>query len=933
MVDRDERAAFKRLGQLFDELVDLTPDERVARLAELEPMGATLAARLDAMLAAEDAEQPLLDGGAAAVVAAGGAGPGGALEGGQTIGPYAVVDVIGAGGMGEVYLAERADGQFEQRVAIKVLRQRATSSSGRARFLAERQILAGLTHPNIAGLLDGGVLDDGRPWFAMPFVDGAPLHTAVQREGLGLEERLELFATICDAVHFAHTRLVVHRDLKPDNIFIDSHGVPQLLDFGIAKVVDPASTAEQTTAGERLMTPTWASPEQMRAEPVTTATDVHALGMILYQLLAGTHAHPPASSWAELETLVCEVMPRPPSEVAGRGDLRASTSTRQRSHTTVSSESDTVRSSTTVRSAESSWRRAVRGDLDTICLKALRKEPERRYQSAASLAEDIRRYLRGLPVSARPDTASYRLGKFVRRHRWGLGVAVVVLAGVAILSGAFLSALATERDRAQEEAAKATATAAVMQQVIEGVDPAYSRGTPITAEHMLDHGAKLVGGLGEQPSVQAPLLATIGRSYGALGKYDKGIEQLRRVVGLRMQRDSSATLDEVLAAQLDLGEQLLRKVVIAESSEIATGCGLVLSAMPHAWALKARAETLIGHIARTEAAAPAATAAFMRALDATAGVAGEQSAEQRAKANEGLALVAYDAGDYLSAEQHYRAALDLTRSHAGELHPKTAALTNDLGSSLRHQGKLTEAAELYEQALAMGRKLFGDVHPDIGLTLNHLGRLAHRQGRYADAEPLLREGLEIRRKVWGDAHPAVSASRGSLGGTLNRLGRGVEAEALYRDALAAVRKTYGDKHPYVAGLMNGLGNALAVAGKREQAEATYRESLRLGDEVLPAGHVRRSATRFTLGRLLRETNRAAEAKPLLATAVALRAEKLGEDHVRTALVRTELGAVLVALGEPDGRAQLERAHQTLSAALGAQHPDARIAFELLNPGK
>ena len=509
---------FQRIGALFDTLVEASPALQAAAIERLRAESPSLARRLEDMLAAEGETQALLDGGAAAIVA-----PVDPIS--QVIGPYRLVERLGAGGMGEVFLAERVDGQFEQQVAVKLLRGGLDAEAGRRRFMAERQILAGLTHPNIARLLDGGVLPDGRPWFAMDWVQGEDLVTWLEHTP-ALDARLDLFLTICDAVHFAHTRLVVHRDLKPDNILVGADDTPKLLDFGIAKVLGPESDA-QTQAGDRLMTPSWASPEQMQAGEITTATDVYALGMVLYQMLCGQHAHGQAATLAELESIVCTRTPPVPSEA--------------------------------LRSSGLTWRRTVRGDLDTICMKALRKEPGRRYQSVEAFAEDIRRFRRGMPVSARRDTASYRVAKFARRHRLALGLLGVVGLGFGVTVGTFTARLATERDRAQAEARKAQATVALLSDVFEGVDPAFAKGKEISAAALLNRGLAQAEGLGDQPEVQATLRGVIGRSYRAIGKRVQAVDALRLAAAGATDPRARAV------AQLDLAGALRAKGDWAEA--------------------------------------------------------------------------------------------------------------------------------------------------------------------------------------------------------------------------------------------------------------------------------------------------------------------------------------------------------------------------------
>ncbi|HTR37300.1 MAG TPA: protein kinase [Bryobacteraceae bacterium] len=387
---------WRKVRGIFERAVDLDPGGREEFLDGACAGDARLRGEVESLLAAHlQASGDFLTG--QAIDAMGGLPepePSETLSG-RRIGPYRIVEEIGRGGMGTVYRAERDDDQFRQQVAIKVVRGGLPDEFSNQRFKAERQILANLDHANIARLLDGGATEDGRPYVVMEYVQGKPIDAYAEVRQLPLRERLQLFRTVCAAVAYAHQRLVIHRDIKPANILVTGQGEPKLLDFGIAKILDPEQEGDPTVTLVRLMTPEYASPEQVRGEPVTTATDVYSLGVVLYGLLTGQRPYPAASRTPhEIAEAVLNTEPEKPSAVA-----------------------------------DPKVRRRFEGDLDNIVLKALRKEPERRYASVEQLSEDIRRHLEGLPVGARPDTLRYRSGKFVRRHK-----APVIAAGMAVLA-------------------------------------------------------------------------------------------------------------------------------------------------------------------------------------------------------------------------------------------------------------------------------------------------------------------------------------------------------------------------------------------------------------------------------------------------------------------------------------------------------------------
>src|SRR5262245_8366923 len=415
---------------------------------------------------------------------------------GRRVGPYRLLREVGRGGMGVVYLAERVEGGFEQRAAIKLVKRGMDTDAILRRFLRERQILAGLEHASVARLLDGGVTDDGHPYFAMEYVDGEPLTVYCENRQLGIEARLRLFEEACRAVQHAHGKLVVHRDLKPSNMLVTGEGRLKLLDFEIAKLLtedDDATAITLTQVGTRVLTPDYAAPEQVRGEPVTTATDVYALGVVLYELLAGRLPHGgERRSLGEMARAICEEEPRAPSMAAAAQPRRA---------------------------------RELRGDLDTVVLKALSKEPSRRYASAEALAEDIRRFLSGHPVRARRDTVGYVVTKFVRRHKVGVAAATVAVLSLLLgLAGtAWQAAVAArERDRARLEAERAEKVKEFLVGLFKASDPAESTGEAITARELMDRGAERIEKeLAGHPSLQAELFEIVAGISHELGRYEQ----------------------------------------------------------------------------------------------------------------------------------------------------------------------------------------------------------------------------------------------------------------------------------------------------------------------------------------------------------------------------------------------------------------------------
>ena len=493
-------AQLERIEALFGEALERAPDERAAFLEQATD-DADLREQVRDLLAGEDAARSYFDGVHDRVAAT----ADDALDGShiaQRFGPYRTMRLLGRGGMGSVYEAERVDGQFEQRVALKLIRRGMETEGAVSRFIAERQILAKLSHPSIARLLDGGVTDDGRPYFVMELVDGLPLHRYCAKQRLPLEQRLELFVAIAEAVDYAHRNLVVHRDLKPSNVLVTSTGAAKLVDFGIAKPLQDEDVG-LTHTGARAMTPDYAAPEQITGDPITTATDVYGLGLILYELLTARRPYEGRTrTSAELEKAILRDDPVRPS-AAVLQDLR------RRGSESIADE---------LRTTPARLSRRLAGDLDVICATALRKEPERRYASARALAEDVRRHVQGEPVSAQPDTVPYRMGKFVRRHRFGVAVAGLI---AALIVG-FGVSLAREYERTARERDKAERVSQLLIELLVEADPTRHRHYCIDGrECVIDPVANTLT-FTDNPDRAYKLLPVVTKDSDAIGRDEKG---------------------------------------------------------------------------------------------------------------------------------------------------------------------------------------------------------------------------------------------------------------------------------------------------------------------------------------------------------------------------------------------------------------------------
>jgi serine/threonine-protein kinase len=784
----DRRA---EVDALFDAALDRTRAERSAWLAGACGDDPWLRDEVAALLAAHDRAEGLLDGDPGRLVTPARPGPG-ASAAPDRVGPWRLVEEIGRGGMGTVYRAERDDGQFGQTAAVKLLTRGPDNADLVRRFVAERQILATLAHPNVARLLDGGAAADGRPYLVMEYVDGQPVTAHCDAGRLDVDARLRLFATTCRAVAHAHAHLVVHRDLKPANIFVDRSGAVKLLDFGIAKLLGgpppgaapgdggpdaaPVPNAE-TRAGQHPMTPAYASPEQVRGAPATTATDVYGLGLVLYELLCGRPAQRPAGgSYDEVARAVLTDEPARPSAApagaAGDAPDQAAVAA--------------ARGTTPARLA-----RRLRGDLDAVVLHALAKDPARRYASAEALALDVERHLAGLPVQAGGAAPAYRVGKFVRRHRWGVAASagfVVLLAGYAatatLQAGRERRALASERAalaRARAEAAKSEQVTRFMMAMFAAGDPGEARGETVTAREILRRGAEQADRLGAEPVAQAQLLDVVGRVHASLGEYGRAQPLLERALDLRRRALGDAHPD-VARSRSHLGALLTAR------GDFAGAEGELRRALAGARPGAERAADLVrlGAVRIERGDLDDAAALLGRALaegapDSTAAAALDQ-----------LAFVDSRRGDLAGAERRYRDALARRRRLFGDDHPDVAQALNNVAAVLAQRGRASEAAAAYADVLARRRRLLGGDHPDVAVTLTNLAVVTAEQGDVAGAVPRYREVLALRRRQLGDAHPQTLRAAQNLGVALARSGDAAAGVPLVAAAVARRRLRAAD---------------------------------------------------------------------------------------------------------------------------------------------
>jgi serine/threonine-protein kinase len=900
-----------RLDALLDAALDLDAASRAAFLAQLERDEPAVHADLVELIAFAERSAAWLDPAQidrrAAWSALGASDADG--EAGLRVGPWRLVRKVGSGGMGAVFEAAREDGGFAQRAALKLIRADVATPGFLAHFERERQILASLNHPGIAHLLDGGRLPDGRPYLVMEYVDGLRIDDWCDERRLDLDARLALLVQVAEALDHAHARRVVHRDLKPSNVAVTADGAVKLLDFGIAKVIGHDAPAERTQhTAARLFTPDYATPEQIRGAASDARSDVYQLGLLLYELVCGQRAQQPADvTAASLERAICLDDPPLPSAVAAAsppqiaakiGDL-----------------------------APAALARRLRGDLDLIVMKALRKEPQRRYASTRDLIDDLHRWQHHLPVRARPETLGYRAARFVRRHAWAVaGAAVVFALTAAYALAATLQAreIARQRDLAQTEARKAREVKTLVLRLFEGADPERGAGKELSARELVDFGWQAIEAeVRAQPEVQVELLTTVGETYRQLGSYDRAeplfararqiaeanaqVPAIARAAAIRglgrmtitLGRfdESDALLREAEAlyrdagADADIAAALNDRGMLAQMrADYANAEPLLRDALARRIALYGErhrdvAETLywLGDNLRVRGdyrgAEPLLTQAV--ALNRQLLPAGHTVIANGLSA---LADLKRSLGRHDEAEALYREALaDLVQTR-GEEHVYTATLMNNLARVLKARGRPDEAEALLLRSLAVRRKALGEKHPAVAMNLSDLGWVVESAGRIDDAERYYREALAL----YAPDHTWRSSAVFNLGSVLEKRGDLAGAERQYREALAAQREQYGAEHEYVGIDLRQLGIVLDKQGRNADAQTALRESMRIFELRFNADDPRIADTLVALRASLRTPEHAREAHDLLRRAHAIRLKAYGADDARTRALAAEL---------------------------------------------
>lgn len=866
---------WQRLESLFEEALSLPPPQRGAFLADRCADDTDLRAEVESLLIAHEAQGPLDSAPRPASIDA---PP--SLAAGTQLGAWKVGALIGRGGMGEVYSVTRVDEAFEQRAALKLLRREAAAQA--ERFHAERRILARLEHPGIARLLDGGTTADARPFTVMEFVEGVPITSYCQERHANLHERLGLFMHVCDAVAFAHRNLVIHRDLKPDNILVESRGTPKLLDFGIAKLIDIAATPGLDDRTVAPFTPDYAAPEQLTGETVTTSTDVYALGVLLFELVCGerplrTRGLPSAQV---LKHLLERDAPWPSRVAASKPDAPVPA-------------------------------RLLRGDLDAIVARCLRKEPGHRYDTVVGLRRDIDRHLRYLPVHARSGARTYVASRFLRRH-WlpiaGLGMFVVVVIGAALYAN-------SARMETEQALARADVVRNFLIDLFRQNDPEAGNGREMSARELVDVGARRIElGFADDADTRIELLGVSGNLYRALGEYPRGEELLERRLS---QAERAYATDDVrrIEAQLDMA----RAEISAERFDAAQALlESALSATPSrgdaALAVRARILAQRAQLENERGNYPQAIGWVDQAI-ATLRRRPSASVAELADALSTRGYYDYEDGHIADAEQPLREALALLGPDARESSATLLTLRERLGMVLTSLGRFDEVVPLLQKNAQSVRQLYGDRHPALANALHQLASALRQSGDSEAAIPVFSEALDLYQSNYGAEHSYVAVALTGLGQSLSASGDHEGAIGALRRAHTIYAKALGPRHAYTGISLIALADAQLTAGDLKGSEQGFRDALAVFAGIGDGLHIYAEAAHLGLGKTLSAQHRYAEAEPPLRTALARFIGEFGGDDRRTIESTAELVHCLLGQGRrEEARNLLEQAEQALAGS-------------------
>lgn len=815
-IDSMETKQWKKLKKIFSEALLLKDDERKEYIIRAADGDKTIIKEAETLLEAYETasllDQPFEEIKKSAL---------GEFDtdrkNGKQIGPYKIIDSVGHGGMGSVYLAERADGNFNQRVALKLLRTGLHSNEQVQRFIYERQILASLNHENIARLFDGGVTDEGQPWFVMEYVEGKPINEYCDEHKLSLDDRLELFLDVCKAVQYAHQKLIVHRDIKPTNITVKKNGTIKLLDFGIAKALNSDDYIQNdillTQTGLLPLTPAYASPEQIRGETVSTVSDVYQLGVVLYELLTGYQPYDVSGKTpSEIEQVICEDHPTRPSSIISKMESSASVNDK------------IIQGRIRLRRLTSGkQKRKLRGDLDTVILMALRKEPDRRYNSAEQFAKDIKNYLADRPVSAYSDSWGYRSKKFISRHKAGVSVAAAVLLMLILYTSTVTWHSQQTREAlhyANEEAAKSEQLIHFMMGMFEANDPAEAMGDTVTARVLLERGIEQAETLDNQPEIQAQMFSVVGKVYYQLGEYERAYPLLRQSMDIKNDMGQPDEIEQADSYYL-LGAAMHHKGNYRESDYY-----------------------------------------FEKALDIFNSFSDHKSV-QFANSLYRTANIRGVRRDFEAAFSMHKQALYMRLNLLGESHPDVGNSYKSVGNTFHQSGDPAKAIKYFRKAADIYGVGYPEKHPAIADLKVSKARALQELNKFDKAEKYLISALAIQTDIYGEHHTNTGMSKMALGHFYRNTGDFAKAEPIYLELISVIENELSGDHPLKRPVTEALGRLYLDNNEPEKAESWLRKTTQLLSSSLRPEHPRVLTAEFRLADCLLQLQEYEEAEVLL----------------------------------------------------------------------
>ena len=879
----DHDAHWERVQALFHAALAQPADQRDAFLAREGGENDELLSAVRSLLEGDAAGLTLLDHGVGTVARD-------LLDDAvpqHTFGAYRLLKQLGEGGMGVVYLARRDD--LGSLAAIKVLRNAWLSPARRERFTFEQRTLAQLSHPSIARLYDSEVLSDGTPYFVMEYVEGVSISDYCSTHASALPDRLRLFRAVCDAVRYAHSQLVIHRDLKPSNILVTPDGSVKLLDFGIAKQLDSMDD-DMTRTGMRLMTPAYASPEQIRGERVGTDTDIYALGVVLYQLLTARLPHDVRTTPGEAERRILEQTAERPSAVAHRHDRKAS-------------------DARVPMASRASW-----ADLDVLCLTAMHKDRSRRYRTVDALIRDIDHFLRHEPLEARPDSAIYRLRKFSQRHAAALSAIAAAMLVVIALVGFYTVRLTRARNAAIVEATRTQRIQRFMLNLFNGGDDAAGPADELKVVTLVDRGVQEARSLDAEPIVQADLYQTLGNIYQKLGKLDRADALLRSALDQR-RKVFDPNGPEVAESEIALGQLRQAQATFEEAERLVReGLAKIQARLGPTDPAAGKAMLALGEVLVERGSYDKAIPVLQDAMQVNSLPAAAPAV--LADTLSSLANAQFYIGHLDESEALNRRLLADYRKLYGDGHPYLADTIVNLGAIEFERGRFAESERLHRQALEMYRRWYGNDHPETASAATMVGRALSQQNRLDEALTMMREALAIQERVYGKVHPRVASALNEVGLIALKQGRLDEAEESFSRMTQVYREVYHDKHRNIGIALSNLAGVYQEKKQYGRAESLFRDVLGRYADVLPADHQLVGIAKVRLGRQILYQRRFAEAEreTLAGYGILLKQSTPPERWVNVA--REDLAAAYDGLNQPERakqfREELLNAHAALT---------------------